>query len=869
MDIPEYFGVLRRGLALTALGAVVGVGLGVAVQSAAPPTYSATSRELLAATQTGGVDLSSSRVASYVTVASSGLVLLPVIDRLGLDSTVEELADQLTIIAPPSETAVIEITATAATPREAQAIAAAVSRQFTDVAVEELEATGASASPPVRIVSLEKAALPSAPDARDGLPGIVGGAVGLVVGLMVAVLRQILDRRVRSPRDVAAVTGVPVLGRVVADRAVWAGGLVTRTGSRTAIADRFRALAVEITRLQRDTGDAQIVVVTAARPRHGATTVAANLAVALANTAASVVVIDADLRGGALSRIFGLHGEPGLTEVLPGRAELRTALRWGGTSGLTVLPAGSSPVNPGELLATHAMHELLVDLRGRFDYVIVDSASIASAPDAAVLSSFVDAATLLVAAQGTATRSEVEDAVAMLAAAGGAPVGVVLDSIPRRWPWQRRPSAPVSARRRVEPDAATVSQISGRDRIVGQGSTELDVRAAHPAPIASPNRTVVGRAVAAPVADAQTTPESIAATAPAVGNEERTPAHRTPAPDPSVPVFDPPLPADLRFTGVELPIGRRRPKHQADGVEPDTAAQIKRSPTDDTPAGVIPTASGPTTSRFAPDPTRFAPDPSVFATARPPRPGTQGQVPPAPPSTVVTTITVATSRSASRSTTPPPPISRILPIAGPTQPLGAPSSTSGGPTPSQLEPEPVRVRPNRPSRPPIPPLDMGRSRSLAPDRSRPRAEFFEPDLDDTMISPARARAGWSAAETTGPDGLSRSDMGSLLGEIGGAPRIEVVSTRPIPVADLTMTPAHRARESYEQRSRELERAAEERLRRELRRLEAGIREELDYGKSELETVLQNRLEDTVQRPTRLDLRGRRRRDIVADGPADD
>ncbi len=867
MDIHDRLGVLRRGLALTVLGAVVGVGLGVVAQSAAPATYSATSRDLVAATRTGGVALSPSRVASYVLVASSGLVLQPVIDRLGLDTTVDELAQRLVVVAPPSETSVIEITATASTPREAQAIAAAVSDEFSDVAVAELEGSSASASAPVRIVSLEDAAVPSAPDARDSLPVIIIGAAGLVLGLLLAVLRQILDRRVRTPRDVAAVTGVPVIGRIVADRAAGAG-LVTRIGSRTAIADRFRVLAAEVARLRPEADGAQTIVVTASGPEHGATTVAANLAVALANTAASVVVVDADLRGAALSRIFGFGAEPGLTELLSGRAELGAALRWGGTSGLTVLPAGSVPVSPGELIATRAMHELLVDLRGRFQFVIIDSPTIASDTVAAVLGSL-DSSTLLVVAQGSATRSEVEDAVSMLAASGKAPFGLVLDSVPRRWPWRRRPSSSPATRHVSGPTAAALAQTEERDRIVAQRLTEQAVRAAQPPlltplhpPTAAPSVASASAVVAGPRPDGA---DPIVAVAASDRVEPRVPVHLAPAPDPAMPVFDPPLPPELQFTGVELPIGRRRPKHQADGVDPDTVAGVAAATTDDSPAGVESPSSAPTASRFAPDPARYAQDLSVFATARPPRPETRGQVP-QPPSTVVTTISVVTSRSTSRSATPPPPISRILPPAPGV--VRSPSSSSDETTSSQPEPEAVRVRPSRPTRPPMPPLDMGRSRSLAPtDRSRYRAPSYEPDLDDTTISPARVNE--LRAARAGDPRSAEDDMGGLLGDIGGIPRVEVVSTRPIPVADLSITPAHRARESYERRSRELERAAEERLRRERRLLEAGIREQLDYGKRELETVLQNRLEDTIQRPSRLQLSGRRRRDDATDGPADD
>lgn len=1078
MDIHEYLGVLRRGLALIVLGTLLGVGAGFAVQSVAEPTYSATSRELLTNKTAGDISLSQSRIASYVLVASSGLVLQPVIDQLGLDTNVDALAARLNVVAPP-QTVVIEITATAATPLEAQNIANTVSDVFAGVVADQLETTSgaiptaatpaptgsvvptdpaavpvaptptpttttlpngtvvpiAPVTAPVRVVNLEEATLPSAPDSSNGtLMLLVGGVLGLALGLLLASLREAFDRRVRTPRDVTAVSDVPVIGQIVGDRAVWSGVLVARTGSRAAIAESFRSLRARFDHL-RDHREHRSFVVTAAGPGQGATTVTANLAVALANTATSVVVIDADLRGGVLSRIFGVHADPGLTEVLTQRIDLDAALQWGGTSGLTVLPAGSGPVNPGELLATPAMRELLGELRRRFEVVLIDTPTIAAVTDAAVLGSF-DSSTLLVIAQGSSTRPKLDDAISMLAAGGGAPVGIVLNRIPRRLPWRRRPAVvPAAARpresslpvqalpeqaqqmraqqqpaerpedRRETPTVApapialqklTPTPRDPRDPIVAQRLTEFDVRAAHRAPAAPPAPAtpavqaspsvepveatmqdpqpepieVIGAAGSVPAASVAAAPAAAPHAAAAhdiaadddLADDARAvdlPAHNAPilaeAGEPGVdltpPVFDPPLPAQLLFAGrPELPIGRRTPRHQAatagspgsaarDGSAADRDSafsalpsmpadqarvaepQPQPRPQPTAPASVspvatsaeeaatpspgaresapVPEAAAPASetpasapaspdappapaSRFAPDMSRWAPDPSVYAVARPPKPGTEGQVPdPGVSGTVVTTISIATSRRPTALTTPPPPISRLLPITSGTSvdAEARPSTTTpsaatpSGPTPSgppatgtsreSPELEPIRVRPARPSRPPMPPLIVGRERSLAPDDS-PRRQF----TDDDTISPERVaqlRAERLLRQTSETPAAA---VDSLLGEIGGVPRVEVLSTRPVPIADPSETPARRARESYELRSRELERAAAERLQREQQRLELGIREQLAYGKRELESVLENRLEDTILRPAQLALPASRR-DDAADGPADD
>ncbi len=485
MDVHEYLGVLRRGVVFIVLGILLGLLGGAAVQSMEGPSYSATSRDLVTNKTSGDLNdwlqastFTQGRIASYVLVASSGLVLEPVIDDLGLDTTVEDLARQITVTAPP-QTFIIEITATAASPELARDIANAVSAEFADVVSNQLEngsATGtteatpsptpaappgaAAATPtptpstttlpdgtvvpiskpiaPVRIVNIEEAVLPTAPlPTNSGLLLIVGGVLGLAVGLLAASLREAFDTRVRGPKDIATVAHIPVLGDIPSDRAVWTTPLVARSGAGAPIAEAFRALRAHIDHIRVRDGRHSFVL-TAAGPRQGTTTITANLAVALANTATSVVVVDADLRTSALSRLFGIHGALGLTELLAGRTTLDAALHSSDGGRLMVLPAGGRPSNPGELLATPTMREVLAELRRRFEVVLIDAPAISEVTDAAVLGSF-DSSTLLVLAEGTTTRPRLEDALVMLASGGSTPIGIVLDGIPRRGLFRRRP----------------------------------------------------------------------------------------------------------------------------------------------------------------------------------------------------------------------------------------------------------------------------------------------------------------------------------------------------------------------------------------------------------------------------------------------
>jgi hypothetical protein len=344
-----------------------------------------------------------------------------------------------------------------------------------------------------------------------------------------------------------------------------------------------------------------------------------------------------------------------------------------------------------------------------------------------------------------------------------------------------------------------------------------------------------------------------------------------------------PIPPELRLPGqVELPIGGRRrlpvfadPEDEIGpapvagmpggtglqnieaATELDTAfAALPTATADEQRAGSVPVFGRPATasaaSRFAPDLTKVTPDPSVYAIARPPQPGTEGQTPqPTVRGTVVTTISTGTPKktasAAAPTRTPRPPISHIVappPAAADIDPDGVPPLPEiEAPAAATPTPEPVLVPVPVPSRP------AGRQ-SVIDDETVPPARL-RALRERQPVAPLRTPA---PAPTTvsAPAPATPPTVGSLLGEIGGLPRVEVRTTRPVPITDPVTGPKDRARESYELRSRELERVAQDRLMREQQRLELTIREQLAHDKRELESVLDNRLEDTVLRPPVLD-----------------
>jgi capsular exopolysaccharide synthesis family protein len=173
------------------------------------------------------------------------------------------------------------------------------------------------------------------------------------------------------------------------------------------------------------------ILVTSAMPAEGKSTTVTNLALSIAETGATVVIVDADLRRPAVRRYLHLGQFRGLSTVLSGECTADQAIETYGDTSLQILAAGPIPPNPSELLSSDAMSRLLDELGRRYEYVIVDSPPTLPVSDAAILSGQVDG-TLLICRQGTVKRRDVERVIAQLQQIGANLAGIILNDVRTR-----------------------------------------------------------------------------------------------------------------------------------------------------------------------------------------------------------------------------------------------------------------------------------------------------------------------------------------------------------------------------------------------------------------------------------------------------
>ena len=167
---------------------------------------------------------------------------------------------------------------------------------------------------------------------------------------------------------------------------------------------------------------------TSALPGEGKTTTVVNSGIILAQTGARTLVMDLDMRKPALGRILGAKSNQGMSGFLSGNSDLSSQIQQTTVPNLFLLPAGTIPPNPAELIGSERMETVLQLLREYFKYIIIDSPPILSVTDALVMSPHVDGVTIVVRG-GKTPREVVKKATLHLSGVGAKTLGVVINNV--------------------------------------------------------------------------------------------------------------------------------------------------------------------------------------------------------------------------------------------------------------------------------------------------------------------------------------------------------------------------------------------------------------------------------------------------------
>jgi succinoglycan biosynthesis transport protein ExoP len=292
---------------------------------------------------------------------------------------------------------------------------------------------------------IDAARVPTAPS-EPNIPRNLAFALvlGVISAVGLAFILENMDNTVRTPEQAQALSALPSLGMIPLGSKSGnygaAGKRLALTASREVVetvaqirpqsqmAESYRALRTSLL-LSNLGAPPKVIMVTSARPQEGKTTTSINTAIVLAQKGVRVLLVDADLRRPSIHKALGMGPHSGLSNVLTGSATMEQTITTSPVlPNLFIMPAGTPPPNPAELLASSNMRDLIAELRDLYDHIVIDTPPTLSVTDAVVLSPRADA-TILVIRSGHTTKQALRRARDILMQVNAHVAGVLLNAV--------------------------------------------------------------------------------------------------------------------------------------------------------------------------------------------------------------------------------------------------------------------------------------------------------------------------------------------------------------------------------------------------------------------------------------------------------
>ncbi|WP_114603541.1 CpsD/CapB family tyrosine-protein kinase [Staphylococcus sp. EZ-P03] len=173
------------------------------------------------------------------------------------------------------------------------------------------------------------------------------------------------------------------------------------------IKEQIKVLRTNLTFSRNSTED-NIIMITSSKPDEGKTFISSQLAQSLAESEYKVLVIDADLRKPSIHKYFNVPNNHGLSNVIGGRNELEETIITDDESNLSVLPSGTIPPNPAELLDTKRFEAIINKVKKEYDFVVIDTPPVLPVTDSLIIGTLADQTILVINSQSTSKEDVIE-----------------------------------------------------------------------------------------------------------------------------------------------------------------------------------------------------------------------------------------------------------------------------------------------------------------------------------------------------------------------------------------------------------------------------------------------------------------------------
>lgn len=346
-------------------------------------------------------------VTTYVNFLQTKVFYNRVLQDSKLNYSQEQLK-RMTNIKSINNTEIFEISVTAANPDDAYKLVQSMEK-ISPILIKSIKETA-------QISVVDPAVLPTSPSSPNILMNtLAGGMVVFVLSVMASLLFELFDVNVKSQDDLARKYEIPILGTIpnfkadikrkyVLKKTIFTERFKKRNkhnhisinkDSEFVITEAYKTLRSNLNFTLRYDGCKKIAI-SSPVPEDGKSTTVVNIGISIAQTGAKVLLMDCDLRKGKLHRLFNVRLKPGVSDALSSSIDIQNAICKTSYENLYVMPMGTIPPNPSELLASIQMEELLNKLNKEYEYIIIDTPPVKVVSDALNLVKMVDGVLVVV-----------------------------------------------------------------------------------------------------------------------------------------------------------------------------------------------------------------------------------------------------------------------------------------------------------------------------------------------------------------------------------------------------------------------------------------------------------------------------------------
>jgi len=285
---------------------------------------------------------------------------------------------------------------------------------------------------------VDQAELPTGPyKPNKRLNILLAAVVGLFLGIGLAFFFEYLDNTVKTPEDVEQLIRLPSFGMVpeisyerrrrLESGTSYPVELITFGHPKSMLSEAYRNIRTSIL-LSFSEKPPKKIAILSPNPVEGKTTTVINTAIALSQTGAKVLIIDADMRKPRIHKIFNEENGVGLSNFLSGHGELESIIKKTEIPNLYYIPSGPIPPNPSELIGSKLFKNMMESLGERFDHLVLDSPPVLGFADSIILSTAVDGV-ILVVLGGKTPRETLQRAKEILHQVNAKILGVVINRV--------------------------------------------------------------------------------------------------------------------------------------------------------------------------------------------------------------------------------------------------------------------------------------------------------------------------------------------------------------------------------------------------------------------------------------------------------